>query len=47
MEEYELVDINGNKTGKILTHNEISKIDFTKYAFIMALTKYINGKKWR
>ena len=47
MEEYELVDINGNKTGKILTHNEISKIDLTKYAFIMALTKYINDKKWR
>lgn len=31
----------------ILTHNQISRIDLTEYAFIMALTKYINGEKWR
>ena len=32
---------------QLLTHNEISRIDLTEYAFIMALTKYINGEKWR
>lgn len=32
---------------QLLTHNEISRIDLTEYAFIMALTKYINGDKWR
>lgn len=31
----------------LLTHDEISRIDLTEYAFIMALTKYINGEKWR
>lgn len=38
-----------NKGGgiQLLTHNEISRIDLTEYAFIMALTKYINGEKWR
>ena len=30
-----------------LTKNEISRIDLTRNAFIMALTKYINGDKWR
>lgn len=30
-----------------LTHNEISRIDLTTSAFIMALTKFINEKKWR
>ena len=32
---------------QLLTHNAISRIDLTEYAFIMALTKYINGEKWR
>lgn len=32
---------------QLLTHNKISRIDLTEYAFIMALTKYINGEKWR
>lgn len=38
-----------NKGGgiQLLTHNEISRIDLTEYAFIMALTKYVNGEKWR
>ncbi len=38
-----------NKGGAIqlLTHNELSRIDLTEEAFIMALTKYINGEKWR
>ena len=30
-----------------LTKNEISRIDLTRNAFIMALTKYINGDIWR
>lgn len=29
-----------------LTHGEISRIDITKNAFIMALTQYINGEIW-
>lgn len=32
---------------QLLTHEEISRIDLTKMAFIMALTKYINEDKWR
>jgi len=38
-----------NQSGgiQLLTHNEISRIDLTEYAFIMALTKYINGEKRR
>lgn len=38
-----------NKGGgiQLLTHNEITRIDLTEYAFIMALTKYINEEKWR
>jgi len=32
---------------QLLTHNEITRIDLTEYAFIMALTKYINEEKWR
>ncbi len=31
----------------ILTKNEISRIDLTRNAFIMALTKHINGDTWR
>ena len=38
-----------NKGGAIqdLTHNQITRIDLTKEAFIMALTKYINGDIWK
>ena len=32
---------------QLLTHDKISRIDLTEDAFIMALTKYINGEKWR
>lgn len=32
---------------QLLTHNKISRIDLTESAFVMALTKYINGEKWR
>lgn len=37
-----------NKGGgiQLLTHNEITRIDLTEMAFIMALTKYIN-ENWR
>lgn len=37
-----------NKGGgiQLLTHNKISRIDLTETAFVMALTKYINEKKW-
>jgi len=31
---------------QMLTHGEISRIDSTKLAFIMALTKFINDDKW-
>lgn len=31
----------------ILTRGEISRIDLTRNAFIMALTKYLNGEVWR
>lgn len=30
-----------------LTHNEITRIDLTREAFIMALTMYINGETWK
>jgi len=30
-----------------LTHGEITRIDLTKQAFIMALVKFINGDIWR
>lgn len=30
----------------ILTHNEISRVDLTRQAFIMALIKFINGDIW-
>ena len=30
-----------------LTKDEISRIDLTRNAFIMALTKFINGNIWR
>ena len=38
-----------NKGGAIqlLTHDAISRIDLTELAFIMALTQYMNGEKWK
>ena len=30
-----------------LTKNEVSRIDLTRNAFIMALTSHINGEIWR
>lgn len=30
-----------------LTHGEVSRIDLTRQAFIMALIKFINGEIWR
>lgn len=30
-----------------LTHGEISRIDLTKQAFIMALIKFVNGEIWK
>ena len=38
-----------NKGGgiQLLTHNKVSRIDLTEMAFIMALTKYINGDSWK
>ena len=30
-----------------LTKDEVSRIDLTKSAFIMALTKHINGDIWK
>ncbi len=30
-----------------LTHDKISRIDLTKEAFIMALTKFVNGDIWK
>lgn len=38
-----------NKGGgiQLLTHNNISRIDQSEMAFIMALTRYINDDKWR
>ena len=44
---------NGNELNKgkggisFLTKDEISRIDLTRNAFIMALTKYINGDTWK
>lgn len=38
-----------NKGGgiQLLTHNQVSRIELTETAFVMALTKYINEEKWR
>lgn len=38
----------GKKGGgiQLLTHNQVSRIDLTESAFIMALTKFINEDKW-
>lgn len=32
---------------ELLTHGEVSRIDLSKQAFIMALTKFINEDKWK
>ena len=39
----------GKGKGRIsfLTKNEVSRIDLTRNAFIMALTSHINGETWR
>ena len=39
----------GKRKGGIsfLTKNEVSRIDLTRGAFIMALTQHINGDIWR
>lgn len=40
--------LNTGKGGiSLLTHNEISRIDLTRNAFIMALIKHINGDLWK
>ena len=31
---------------QLLTHGEVSRIDLTEVAFVMALTKFINGDSW-
>ena len=38
-----------NKGGgiQLLTHNNLSRIDLTEYAFIMALTSFVNGELWK
>lgn len=32
---------------QLLTHDNVSRIDLTELAFVMALTKLVNGDKWR
>ena len=32
---------------QLLTHNKVTRVDLTEMAFIMALTKYINGDTWK
>ncbi|MGE5456535.1 MAG: inosine/xanthosine triphosphatase [Ignavibacteriales bacterium] len=40
-------DLRSNHGGiALLTHDVISRIDLTESAFVMALTKYINGNTW-
>lgn len=45
--------VSGKELGKgkggisFLTKNEVSRIDLTRNAFIMALTSHINGNIWR
>lgn len=44
---------NGNELNKgqggisLLTHGELTRIDLTRNAFMVALTKYINGDLWK
>lgn len=46
---FEKDDERHNRGGgiQLLSHNEVSRIDLTEMAFVMALTKYINEEKWR
>lgn len=45
---FERKELNKGKGGiSNLTHDEISRIDLTRNAFIMALTSHINGEVWR
>lgn len=46
---FEKDDERHNRGGgiQLLSHNEVSRIDLTEMAFVMALTKYINEDKWR
>lgn len=32
---------------QLLNHNKVTRVDLTEMAFIMALTKYINGDTWK
>ena len=32
---------------QLLTHGKVSRIDITEIAFVMALTKFINGNSWK
>ena len=32
---------------QLLTHDAVSRIDLTELAFVMALTKFINGEYWK
>ena len=44
---FDETDLKSNEGGiSLLTHKEITRIDLTEFAFIMALTKYINGDIW-
>lgn len=41
-------ELNKGKGGiSILTDNQISRIDLTKNAFMMALISHINGEVWK
>lgn len=41
-------DLGKGKGGiSYLTKDEVSRIDLTRNAFIMALTSHINGELWR
>lgn len=41
-------ELNKGKGGiSILTHDEITRIDLTKNAFMMALISHINGETWK
>ena len=46
---FEKDDERHNKGGgiQLLSHNEVSRIDCTEMAFVMALTKFINEERWR
>ena len=42
------IDLSKGKGGiSILTKDEISRIDLTRNACVMALIKYINGEVWK